>query len=48
MKKRLIEYEPSPGSQMGCRRMSDCSCSLTLWCSLWLHNAVVGGLAYVL
>ena len=46
MKKRLIEYEPSPGSQVNCRRMS--ACSLTLWCGLWLHNAVVGGLAYVL
>ncbi len=44
MKKKLIMYEPSPGSQMICCRMSDCS--LTLWCDLWLHHSVVGGLAY--
>lgn len=46
MKKRLIEYEPSPGSQVCFRRMSACSCSLTLWCGLWLHPSMVGGLAY--
>ena len=46
MKKRLIEYEPSPGSQMDCHRMS--KCSLTLWRGLWLRYSVVGGLAYVL
>ena len=46
MKKRLIEYEPSPGSQVNCRRMS--ICSLTLWCGDWLLWTVVGGLAYVL
>ena len=47
MKKRLIEYEPSPGSQI----MARCrlySCALTLWCGLWLHSCMVGGLAYVL
>ena len=46
MKKRLIEYEPSPGSQVCCRRMS--ACSLTLWCGDWLRRSVVGGLTYVL
>ena len=47
MKRRLIEYEPSPGNQVAiCHRLY--SCTLTLLCGLWLHNAVVGGLAYVL
>lgn len=47
MKRRLIEYEPSPGSQMNCWcRMS--ARALTLWCGLWLHSCMVGGLAYVL
>ena len=47
MKRRLIEYESSPGSQI----MARCrlySCALTLWCGLWLHSCMVGGLAYVL
>lgn len=47
MKRRLIEYEPSPGSQiMACRRLY--SCALTLWCGLRLHYCMVGELAYVL
>lgn len=45
MKKKLIEYKPSPGGQV-CRRMS--ACSLALWCGDWLRCSVVGGLAYVL
>lgn len=47
MKRRLIEYEPSPGNQVVIRRRLY-SRALTLWCSLWLHYSVVGGLAYVL
>ncbi len=47
MKRRLIEYEPSPGSQVAIRRRLY-SRALTLWCGLWLHYSVVGGLAYVL
>ena len=47
MKRRLIEYEPSPGNQvMIGRRLY--SCALTLWCGLRLHSRMVGGLAYVL
>lgn len=46
MKKRLIEYKPSPGGQVCRRRMS--ACSPALWCSDWLRYSVVGGLAYVL
>ena len=46
MKKQLIEYKPSPGSQVRCRRMS--VCSPALWCGDWLRCSVVGGLAYVL
>ncbi len=46
MKKKLIEYKPSPGGQVCRRRMS--ICSLTLWCGDWLLWTVVGGLAYVL
>jgi len=46
MKKKLIEYKPSPGGQVCRRRMS--VCSLTLWCGDWLRWTVVGGLAYVL
>jgi hypothetical protein len=47
MKTRLIEYEPSPGSQIMARYRLY-SCALTLWCGLWLHSCMVGGLAYVL
>lgn len=47
MKRRLIEYEPSPGNQVMIRRRLY-SHALTLWCGLWLHYSVVGGLAYVL
>ena len=39
--------EPSPGNQVVIRRRLY-SCALTLWCGLWLHYSVVGGLAYVL
>ena len=46
MKKKLIEYKPSPGSQVRCRRLS--VCSPALWCGDWLRCSVVGGLAYVL
>ncbi len=46
MKKKLIEYKPSPGSQVRCRRLS--VCSPALWRSLWLFLCLVGGLAYVL
>ena len=46
MKKKLIEYKPSPGGQVCCRRMS--VCSPALWCGDWLRCTVVGGLAYVL
>lgn len=43
--KRLIEYEPSPGRQAVCHRMS--ACALTLWCGrYWLYFCTVGGLAY--
>lgn len=47
MKTRLIEYDPSPGSQVMARRRL-CFRALTLWCGLWLHSRMVGGLAYVL
>lgn len=46
MKRRLIEYEPSPGKQVNCYLFY--ACSLTLWRGLWLRYSVVGGLAYVL
>ena len=46
MKKKLIEYKPSPGGQVCRRRMS--ACSPALWRSLRLRCSVVGGLAYVL
>ena len=47
MKRRLIEYESSPGEQPTRReRMS--ACALTPWCGVWLHSCMVGGLAYVL
>ena len=46
MKKKLIEYKPSPGSQVRCRRLS--VCSPALWCGDWLRCSVVGGLAYIL
>lgn len=47
MKRRLIEYEPSPGGQPTSReRMS--ACTLTPWCGDWLLRRLVGGLAYVL
>ena len=46
MKKKLIEYKPSPGGQVSCRRLS--VCSPALWCGDWLRYSVVGGLAYVL
>ena len=47
MKRRLIEYEPSPGGQPTRReRMS--ARTLTPWRSLRLRSFVVGGLAYVL
>lgn len=46
MKKKLIEYKPSPGGQVCRRRMS--VCSPALWCGDWLRWTVVGGLAYVL
>ena len=47
MKTRLIEYDPSPGSQVMARRRL-CFRALTLWCGLWLHSRMVGGLTYVL
>lgn len=46
MKKKLIEYKPSPGSRVRCRRLS--VYSPALWCGDWLRCSVVGGLAYVL
>lgn len=46
LKKKWIEYKPSPGAQVSCRRSS--VCSPALWCGDWLHCSVVGGLAYVL
>ena len=47
MKRRLIEYEPSPGNQNLVRRRLH-PCTPTLWRSLRLRYSVVGGLAYVL
>ena len=47
MKRRLIEYQSSPGSQNLVRRRL-LSCTPTLWRSLRLRCSVVGGLAYVL
>ena len=44
MKKKLIEYKPSPGSQVRCRRLS--VCSPALWCGDWLRCSVVGGLVF--
>lgn len=46
MKRRLIEYRPSPGNQnlVRCRLYL---CTPTLWRSLRLRCSVVGGLAYV-
>lgn len=47
MKRRLIEYESSPGEQPTRReRMS--ACALTPWCGDWLLRRLVGGLTYVL
>lgn len=46
MKKKMIEYKPSPGGQVCRRRMS--ACFPALWCGDWLRYSVVGGLAYVL
>ena len=45
MKRRMIEYEPSPGSQQDCRRIY--ARSLTLWCGYLLRICEVGGRAYV-
>lgn len=47
MKRRLIEYQSSPGNQNLVRRRLY-SCTPTLWRSLWLSLCLVGGLAYVL
>lgn len=47
MKRRLIEYQLSPGNQNLVRRRLY-FCTLTLWRSLRLRCTVVGGLAYVL
>ena len=44
MKRRIIEYKPSPGKQNLTRRLY--LCALTLWRSLWLPTCLVGGLAY--
>ena len=44
MKRRIIEYKPSPGKQNLTRRLY--LCTLTLWRSLWLPTCLVGGLAY--
>lgn len=44
MKRRIIEYKPSPGKQNLIRRLY--LCALTLWRSLWLPTCLVGGLAY--
>ena len=41
MKKKLIEYKPSPGSQVRCRRLS--VCSPALWCGDWLRCSVAEG-----
>ncbi len=46
MKRRIIEYKPSPGKQNLTRRLHPCT--PTLWRSLWLPLCLVGGLAYVL
>lgn len=46
MKRRLIEYQLSPGNQNLVRRLHPCT--PTLWRSLRLRCTVVGGLAYVL
>ena len=43
MKRRIIEYKPSPGKQNLTRRLY--LCALTLWRSLWLPTCLVGGLA---
>ena len=47
MKRRLIEYQLSPGNQNLVRRRLY-PCTLILWCGLWLHSRMVGGLTYVL
>ena len=47
MKRRLIEYQLSPGNQNLVRRRLH-PCTPTLWRSLRLRCTVVGGLAYVL
>ena len=44
IKRRIIEYKPSPGKQNLTRRLY--LCALTLWHSLWLPTCLVGGLAY--
>lgn len=44
MKRRIIEYKPSPGKQNLTRRLY--LCTLTLWHSLWLPTCLVGGMAY--
>ena len=41
MKRRIIEYKPSPGKQNLTRRLY--LCALTLWRSLWLPTCLVGG-----
>ena len=40
MKRRIIEYKPSPGKQNLTRRLY--LCALTLWRSLWLPTCLVG------
>ena len=47
MKRRLIEYQLSPGNQNLVRGRLH-PCTPTLWRSLRLRCSVVGGLAYVL
>jgi len=47
MKRRLIEYQLSPGNQNLVRHRLYL-CAPTLWRSLRLRCTVVGGLAYVL
>ena len=47
MKRRLIEYQLSPGNQNLVRHRLHL-CTPTLWRSLRLRYSVVGGLAYVL
>ena len=47
MKRRLIEYQLSPGNQNLVRRRLYL-CTPTLWRSLRLRCTVVGGLTYVL